>query len=195
MRKIRVDRAKGHVSCDETWSFTQRNLTFRAPKPYLSQFRILQTARLQFKIRVTICQPTFYKKPQKSTFFRPSDPFVRSDALYLGLKFEYYLTKSRSPEFKIRMYRPQTFAMPISNNCSAECAPERGNEPPARGNALGNKGNITNSIHRQGQMPEASDKGSQPYRNAYGISSLAPQHINQTPTVFLPLQHITKSNA
>ena len=64
------------------------------------------------------------------------------------------------------MSRP--FAMPISNNCSAECAPERGNEPPARGNALGNKGNITNSIHRQGQMPEASDKGSQPYSRAYG---------------------------
>ena len=100
-----------------------------------------------------------------------------------------------TPGFQIRMYRPQTFAMPISNNCSAECAPERGNEPPARGNALGNKGNITNSIHRQGQMPEASDKGSQPYRNAYGISSLAPQHINQTPPVFLPLQHLTKSNA
>jgi hypothetical protein len=41
VRKIRVDRAKDHVSCDETWSFTRRNLTFRAPKPYLSQFRIL----------------------------------------------------------------------------------------------------------------------------------------------------------
>jgi len=29
--------------------------------------------------------------------------------------------------------------------------------------------------------------------NAYGISSLAPQHINQTPTAFLPLRHNTKS--
>ena len=28
-------------------------------------------------------------------FFRPSDPFVRSDALYLGSKFEYYLTKQQ----------------------------------------------------------------------------------------------------
>ena len=26
---------------------------------------------------------------------------------------------------------------------STECAPERGNEPPAQGNTLGNKGNIT----------------------------------------------------
>ena len=33
--------------------------------------------------------------------------------------------------------------MPISNNCSDESAPERGIEPPAQGNTLGNKGNIT----------------------------------------------------
>ena len=63
--------------------------------------------------------------------------------------------------------------MPISNNCSAECAPERGYEPPARGNALGNKGNRTDGIHRQGQMPEASDKGSQPYSRAYGYGEMA----------------------
>ena len=30
-----------------------------------------------------------------------------------------------------------------STNQTAECAPERGYEPPAQGNALGNKGNIT----------------------------------------------------
>ena len=30
-----------------------------------------------------------------------------------------------------------------SPNLTAECAPERGNEPLAQGNALGNKGNIT----------------------------------------------------
>ena len=30
--------------------------------------------------------------------------------------------------------------MPNGNNCSAECAPERGNEPPARGNTLGEQG-------------------------------------------------------
>ena len=28
-----------------------------------------------------------------------------------------------------------------------------------------------------------------PLSNAYGIFSLAPQHIDQTPTAFLPLQH------
>ena len=33
--------------------------------------------------------------------------------------------------------------MPISNNHSDESAPERGNEPPAQGNTLGNKGSIT----------------------------------------------------
>jgi hypothetical protein len=33
--------------------------------------------------------------------------------------------------------------MPISNNRSDESAPERGIEPPAQGNTLGNKGNIT----------------------------------------------------
>ena len=33
--------------------------------------------------------------------------------------------------------------MPISNNHSDESAPERGIEPPAQGNALGNKGSIT----------------------------------------------------
>ena len=33
--------------------------------------------------------------------------------------------------------------MPISNNRSDESAPERGNEPPAQGTALGNKSNIT----------------------------------------------------
>ena len=33
--------------------------------------------------------------------------------------------------------------MPISNNRSDESAPERGNKPPAQGNTLGNKGNIT----------------------------------------------------
>jgi len=45
--------------------------------------------------------------------------------------------------------------MPISNNRFDECAPERGNEPPAQGSALGNKGNRTDGIHRQGQMPAA----------------------------------------
>ena len=142
---------------------------------------------------------------------------MTSTPCFLGSEFEYSFTNYHLAKFAIRVYQARTFAMPngnnhprvcvpevalsrpfampISNNRSDECAPERGYEPPAWGNALGNKGNITNSIHRQGQMPEASDKGSQPYRNAYGISSLAPQHINQTPTVFLPLQHITKSNA
>ena len=33
--------------------------------------------------------------------------------------------------------------MTNSNNCSAECAPERGIDPLAQGNTLGNLGNIT----------------------------------------------------
>ena len=37
----------------------------------------------------------------------------------------------------------RAFAMTNSNNCSAECAPERGIKPPAQGSTLGNKGNIT----------------------------------------------------
>ena len=35
--------------------------------------------------------------------------------------------------------------MSQSTNLNAECAPERGNEPPAQGTALGNKDNITDS--------------------------------------------------
>ena len=68
---LRVDRPKGYVSCDETWSFVQRNLTFRATKPKLSQICILQTARLQVNIRITICQSTPYKSPRKLHSFRP----------------------------------------------------------------------------------------------------------------------------
>ena len=40
-RKVSFDRPKGYVSCDETWSFARRNLTFRATKPKLSQICIL----------------------------------------------------------------------------------------------------------------------------------------------------------
>ena len=36
-----------------------------------------------------------YEKPQKMAFFLPSDPFVRADALHLGSKLEYSLTKLR----------------------------------------------------------------------------------------------------
>ena len=46
-------------------------MVFGTTKPYLWQIRILYTARLQFKIRVTIYQPILYEKPQKSPFFRP----------------------------------------------------------------------------------------------------------------------------
>ena len=35
------------------------------------------------------------------------------------------------------------FVVSQSTNLNAECAPERGNEPSAQGNTLGNKGNIT----------------------------------------------------
>ena len=76
-------------------------------------------------------------------FFRPSDPFVTNTPCFLGSKFEYYLTNNRLAKFAIRVYQARTFAMPISNNHSDESAPERGNEPPAQGNTLGNKGSIT----------------------------------------------------
>ena len=48
-------------------------------------------------------------------FFRPSDPFVTNTPHFLGSKFEYYLTKSRSPEFEIRVCRAWVFVMPNSN--------------------------------------------------------------------------------
>ena len=106
-----------------------------------------------------------YRKPQKLPFFRPNAPFVVSTPCFLGSKFEYYLTNYRLAKFAIRVYQARTFAMPngnnhprvcvpevalsrpfampISNNRSDESAPERGIEPPALGNTLGNKGNIT----------------------------------------------------
>ena len=43
---------------------------------------------------VTICQPTNYEKPQKNAFFSTKNIFVQNDALYLGPKFEYYLTNT-----------------------------------------------------------------------------------------------------
>ena len=101
-------------------------------------------------ILVTICQPTVYEKPQKMAFFRPRDTFVTNTPCFLGSKFEYYLTNNSLAKFAVRVYQARTFAMPNGNNRSDKYAPERGNEPPAQGNALGNKGNITNGIHRQG---------------------------------------------
>jgi len=68
---------------------------------------------------------------------------VTNTPCFLGSKFEYYLTNHRLAKFVIRVYQARTFAMPISNNRSDESAPERGNEPPAQGTALGDKGKIT----------------------------------------------------
>ena len=48
-------------------------------------------------------------------FFRPSDPFVRAEALNLGSKFEYYLTKACSAGLLIRVYRARAFVMSNSN--------------------------------------------------------------------------------
>ena len=62
---------------------------------------------------------------------------------FWGSKFEYSFTNYRLAKFAIRVYQARPFAMPISNNHSDESAPERGNEPPAQGTTLGNKGNIT----------------------------------------------------
>jgi len=41
MRKISVDRPKGHVSSPQTYPFARRNDTFGAAKRYLWQIRIL----------------------------------------------------------------------------------------------------------------------------------------------------------
>ena len=76
-------------------------MVFGAAKPYLWQIYILQTARLQFKIRVTIYQPILYEKPQKSPFFRPSDPFVVSAPCFWGSNFEYSFTNPRFPKYPI----------------------------------------------------------------------------------------------
>ncbi len=91
-------------------------------------------------IRVTICQSIHYEKHQKSPFFRPSDPFVTYTPHFLGSKFEYSFTNPRIAECAIRVLRPRISAMPISNSRSDECTPERGNEPPAQGIALGEQG-------------------------------------------------------
>ena len=61
--------------------------------------------------RVTICHSTTYEKPQKSRYFRPSDPFVISTPHFLGSKFEVFLTKSRSAEFENRVCRAWAFEM------------------------------------------------------------------------------------
>ena len=56
--------------------------------------------------------------------------------------------------------------MPISNNHSDESAPERGNEPPAQGNTLGNKGNITNgALTGQKHYRREEDAFAPPGRN------------------------------
>ncbi len=91
-RKVSFGAVKAYVSSHETWSFTRRNMVFGAAKPYLWQIYILQTARLQFKIRVTICRPMHYEKHQKSPFFRPKYTFVTYTPHFWGSKFEYYLT-------------------------------------------------------------------------------------------------------
>jgi len=59
---------------------------------------------------------------------------------FFGSKFEVFLTNPRYDEFEIRVYRARAFVMPISNSRSDECTPERGNEPPAQGIALGEQG-------------------------------------------------------
>ena len=100
-RKVSFGAVKAYVSSHETWSFTRRNMVFGAAKPYLWQIYILQTARLQFKIRVTICQLILYEKPQKSAFFRPSDLFVTNTPCFLGPKFEYSFTNPRYPKYPI----------------------------------------------------------------------------------------------
>ena len=52
-------------------------------------------------------------------FFRPSDPFVRAEPLYLGSKFEYFLTNpgiSNSPQTE-RYCRQNIRAAVMTDNC------------------------------------------------------------------------------
>ena len=56
--------------------------------------------------------------------------------------------------------------MSQSTNLTAECAPERGNEPPAQGNTLGNKGNITDgALTGQKRYCREEDAFAPPGRN------------------------------
>ena len=89
--KTMFHRLKHNLSHDETRSFAQRNLTF-------GKFIFCKPPVYRWRIRVTNCHSTLCEKTQKMAFFRPSDSFVRADALNLGSKFEYYLTNSHYAE-------------------------------------------------------------------------------------------------
>ena len=87
--------------------------------------------------------------------------------------------------------------MPISNNRSDKYAPERGNEPPAQGAALGEQGQHNRRYTQTGadavmhrelvaskeMMPAASDKGSQPYSCPLGDCEMAGD--GDTPILYL----------
>ena len=113
---------------------------------------------------------------------------MTSTPCFLVSKFEYYLTNYRLAKFAIRVYQARTFAMPngnnhprvcvpkvalsrpfampISDNHSDESAPERGIEPPAQGNTLGNKGNITEgALTGQKRYRREEDAFAPPGRN------------------------------
>ena len=101
------------------------------------------------------------------------------------------------------MYQARTFAMPISNNCSDESAPERGIEPPAQGNTLGNKGNITDGA-LTGQKHYTA-YNTQDVALGYLVVGLSDRHCavvysligcyeeNDCLSVFHPVQYNTKS--
>ena len=67
--------------------------------------------------RVTIYHPALYEKPQKLPLFRPSDSFVRVDALNLGSKFEVLLTTSHSEKHLNSTTVSWAFAIPNSKIC------------------------------------------------------------------------------
>jgi len=101
----------------------------------------------------------------KIAVFSTERPFRDQHPLFFGVKIRIFLYKLSFSQIAIRVYQARTFAMPngnnyprvcvpevtlsrpfampISNNHSDESAPERGNEPPAQGTALGDKGKIT----------------------------------------------------
>ena len=66
------------------------------------------------------------------------------------------------------------------SNLTAECAPERGNEPPAQGNTLGNR-NVTTGMPRQGKSVIVGGKCFCPSgaESSHGI-----QHPGQRPGLF-----------
>ena len=99
--------------------FTVSNISFGTTKRYLWRSETIPLANSSFVNRPITIQYSYnhlsvnaLRKASKIALFSPKEQFVQKDALNLGPKFEYYLTKFRSPEFEIRVCRAWVFVMP-----------------------------------------------------------------------------------